>query len=66
MKLSAASTVVTSYLTCIYVARTRVFQIGVNFPSVEVEKNLFAPVIEAMILKVSKKKKHLKLNIGTL
>ncbi|XP_008332108.1 YEATS domain-containing protein 2 [Cynoglossus semilaevis] len=28
-------------------------QIGVNFPSVEVEKNLFAPVIEAMILKAT-------------
>lgn len=28
------------------------FQIGVNFQPVEVEKNVFAPVVEDMILKV--------------
>lgn len=30
----------------------RLFQIGVNFQPVEVEKNVFAPVVEEMILEV--------------
>lgn len=31
---------------------SRLFQIGVNFQPLEVEKNVFAPVVEEMILKV--------------
>lgn len=30
----------------------RLFQIGVNFQPVEVEKNVFAPAVEEMILEV--------------
>lgn len=35
-----------------YQDASRLFQIGVNFQPVEVEKNVFAPVVEDMILKV--------------
>lgn len=36
----------------------RLFQIGVNFQPVEVEKNVFAPVVEDMILQVGQTVVH--------
>lgn len=39
------------------------FQIGINFQPVEVEKNVFAPAVESMILKVGQTVAHHRLNV---